>query len=237
MKRKVIVLFITYVLVNGCYNTEEDLTSIREFNFSLLESQDSVVANGFSNYSFIAEVPGVKYGDSKELKFKSTWGKWIGGSNTSIIPIKYNKTTDSYIDTILLKAGRTAGPFNIEVTEGIKHLGTLDFEALPQYPSFVQILADSLKLKVTPGNSTKLKALFSNKKGFPSYNIKFRFSTEAPVSIFPRDVFIDSAETIATLQISTETIIDTIKVYGEFPDLLGPQQFFVDTLKIIITKE
>ncbi|QLG46942.1 hypothetical protein [Costertonia aggregata] len=233
----IILITIITLIVNGCYDSEEDLTVNRQFSLRNLQSKDSIIANGFSFYSFEVEVPGVRYGGSKEISLESTWGEWNNGTNSSTIQIKYNKITDSYTDTVLLKAGRVPGAFSIAVTEKSSHLGTYNFDAIPQYPSFIQILADSVQLKLSPGNTTKIRALFSNDNGFPSYNTKFRFKTQDPVSIFPRDVFIDSAETIATLQISTETRIDTVKVYGELPDLHNPQQFFADTLKIKIINE
>ncbi|MCW5515286.1 hypothetical protein [Muriicola sp. Z0-33] len=233
MKINSIFFLATLLFLMGCYDPSEDLTSIDEFQFNLIESRDSLIADGFSSYNFVVKLPGVKYGDSKEVTLKSTWGLWPNDSTSAKMLIEYNSNDDAYVDTIKLKASRTAGPFTIQVNEGSDHLRTEDFESIPQLPSFVQVISDSIKLKLTPGNSTKLRALFFNNSGFPSDNTKFIFYTDADVTIFPREVYIESSETTATLQISTETKVDTIKVYGEIP-ALGLSQPIIDTLKIAI---
>lgn len=234
MRIKVILLYVVFFLANGCYNPEEDLTTLSTFEFSLLEPKDNISADGFSSYNFVIKLPGVKYGSSKEVTVKSSWGTWLNGSNSTTFPVGYNEIADIYSDTIRLKAGRTPGPFRIEIKEDSTHLKTVNFIAVPQFPSFVQIVSDSINLKLAPGNSTKLQALFFNERGLPSYNTKFRFVSESQVNIYPNEVILDTSKTEATLQVSTETKLDTVEIYGIFPDL-EMSQHITDTLKIVIT--
>jgi len=232
--KKIITITILAITVYSCYDTEDDMTELRQFNLSGLQLKDSVIADGFSLYSFLVELPGVRYGNPKEVKFSTNWGNWIGGTDSITIPIKYNKKTDSYIDTVFLKAGRETGLFAINVVEKSKKFGSFDFEAFAQFPTLVQIISDSLQLKLKPGSTTKLKILFSSEKGFPSNDIRFRLGTLDSVNIFPKDIFIDSTEATATLQLNNESNIGDVQVFGEFPELEESQNFEIDTLKIKI---
>lgn len=234
MKIHLTLYFAVLFLLVGCYSSEDDLTSIEAIEINLLEAEDDILADGFSTYHFVIKLPGIKYGESKETSVKSSWGTWNNDSSSATFFIEYNSLENIYIDTIQLKAGRIPGPFAIEISEGAKHIRTIDLSATPQYPSIVQILSDSIKLQLSPGNNTKVKALFFNESGFPSYGTKFRFKTEASVNIYPRDLILGSTETTATVQISIDTKPDTIKIYGEVPSL-GTAQPLIDTLKITIT--
>lgn len=233
MKSKLTVAILAFMAFS-CYDSQEDLTESRQFNLKSLDSNDSIIADAISLYPFLVEIPGVKYGDPKEIKFSTNWGSWTGDTDTITIPIKYNTTTDSYIDTVFLKAGRVTGNFAINVSEKSKNLGNIDFEVLPHFPTLVQIISDSLELKLESGNTTKLRILFASNDGFPSQDIRFRLITMDSVKIFPKDVFIDSTEAMATLQITNESEVGDIKVFGEFPEMRDFQNVEMDTLRIEI---
>ncbi|MEW2922104.1 hypothetical protein AB1A65_11585 [Muricauda sp. ANG21] len=235
MKHNALLLAALLILSIACYEPTEELTSIATFEFDVLESSENITADGVTNYNLVLRLPGIRYGDSRKLSVKTSWGTFADNTDTGIFPIPYNEISDSYIDTIILRAGRQPGPFRIEVNEDSTHIETLNFNALPNYPSFVQVLSDSIQLSLKPGNTSKLGLLFFSDVGFPSFNTRFRFLSDAEVNIFPREVIIDSVEPTATLQLITETEIDTIAVFGDILNL-GPeiQQPTIDTLKIAI---
>jgi hypothetical protein len=234
MRGKLLIITFFFIVLSACYDSKEDLTEIRKFNFERIILNDSLLADGFSVYSFLVEIPGIRFGESKEVKLATDWGSWIGGTDSLTIPVKYNSDVDSYIDTVFLKAGREVGLFTIQVNEGVEDLGRYDFETFAQFPTSVQILSDSLRLKLNPGSTTGLKIFFSSDKGFPSKDIRFSLTTLDSVNIFPQDIFIDSTEVASTLQLTNESNIGKIKVFGVFPELSGSENYKLDTLKIEI---
>lgn len=234
MRIKTELLFFTSLIIFGCYNPDEDITAIRNTEFSLIEPDEIIMADGASNYSFVIKLPGIRYGEPKEVTLESNWGKWANDASTTNLSIKYDIVADAYVDTVRLKASRIAGPFRIRIVQDSVSANTISLEAEAQFPSFVQIVSDSVSLKLLPNNSTNLKAFFFNDNGFPSDNTKFLFSADSDVNIFPREVFIDSSRTSATLQLATGTNVDTIQIYGEIP-AMGTLQPIIDTLKIAIT--
>lgn len=231
--KKALFTFLFLSMFISCYDLDDSITTNREVEFNRIKQESKIIADGISNYFFVLKLPGVKFGDSKKVSLTSTWGTWLNNSRTAEFDIAYNKNIDMYVDTVQLKANRYSGSFTIKVTEENKHLKTLNFNANPQYPSFVQIVSDSVNLKLSPNNSTKLKILFFNEEGFPSYKTKFILRTDANINIYPREVFIDTLEASATLQLSNETKIGNINIYGEI-NVSGIQQPKIDTLKINI---
>lgn len=233
MKMKPTILILALMLAYGCYNPEEDLTSIRDAEFNLILPTNDIVADGLSEYEFEIKLPGLKNGNPKTVSLTSTWGTWVNDSSSIDVAIEYNAVADAYTEMVKLKAARSFGPFTIQLNENSSPLKTISLEAQPQYPSRVQIVSDSIEMQLSPGNTAQLKAFFFSENGFPSNGIRYKFETDADVNIFPDEVLIQSSETMATLQITTETVLDTISIYGSIPEL-GLTQPAIDTLRIAL---
>ena len=142
MKYRAILYCTLLIFLTSCYNQQDELTSISTFEIDLLESVDNIVADGDTNYQFVLKLPGIRYGNSKQVTVKTTWGSLENNTNITKYPVAFNESADAYLDTILLKAGRTPGPFKIEINQDSTHLKTLNLNAKPNYPSIVQILSD-----------------------------------------------------------------------------------------------
>lgn len=230
---KKILGIISFFLLSGCYNPEDNFTDIKKVELDVLQSHDSITADGFSTYSILVKLPGIRFGGAKKVSLFTTWGAWRNDTTMIDLSIKYNSMVDAYVDTLQLKASREVKDFRILLTEDTEELGDISLKVKPQFPSLVQIVSDSIALKFTPGNFTAIKAFFYNEFGFPSVGTKFVFETDSKVNIFPREVFIESSVSSATLQLSTESALDTINIFGRIPvmDVSQPQ---LDTLKIRI---
>ena len=232
MKNSILV-FIGLLLLHGCYDPEESITSTRTTELSIQNPLDSIVADGVSIYKINVRIPGIRFGDLRKLTFKTNWGSWENGSSSITRSLGYDESVDAYADTLFLKASRIAKELTISVSDTTSFLGELNLKAFPNYPSSVQIISDSTSLKLIPSNSTKLRALFFSEKGFPSDGLRFRFKTDSTVVVFPKDVRIDSSEALATLQLSTNSKLDTISVYGLINNM-NQSELDIDTLKIAI---
>lgn len=233
MKLRVISLFTLFLVIYGCHDPDEDFTSIREVEFNLLMPENEILADGFSEYEFEIRLPGIRNGNPQTVSLNTTWGNWVNDSSSINVAIAYNAISDAYIETVKLSAERSSGPFVMQLNEDSSPLKTINLEAQPQFPTHVQIVSDSIEIQLMPGNTTQLRALFFNDNGFPSDAIRYQFETEANVNIFPDEVLIQSSEAMATLQITTETVSDTISIYGSIPEL-GMMQPIIDTLRIAI---
>ena len=236
MKLRSIVLIFALSIGFGCHDPDEDFTSIREAEFNLLGSENEIIADGFSEYEFEIRLPGVRNGSPQTVSLNTTWGQWVNDSSAINVAVQYNAISDAYVETVRLNAERSSGPFVIQLNENTSPLRTTNLEAQPNFPLRFQIVSDSVEIQLSPGNSTQLRALFFSENGFPSDAIRYQFETDANVNIFPDEVLIQSSEASATLQITTETVSDTINIYGSIPEL-GSMQPTIDTLRIAIIND
>ena len=233
MNIRAILLFAIFFIIYGCHDPSEDFTSIREVEFNFLMSENEIIADGSSEYEFEIRLPGIRNGNPQTVSLNTTWGNWVNDSTSINVALAYNELSDAYVETVKLSADRSIGPFVIQLNEDSSPLKTINLEAQPQFPERVQIVSDSIEIQLMPGNTLQLRALFFNQNGFPSNSIRYQFETEANVNIIPDEVLIQSSEAMSTLQITTESVADTISIYGRIP-ALGAMQPIIDTLRIAI---
>jgi len=181
---------------------------------------NSLIADSASLHKVAIRLPSLKGQNNVLVSLTTEWGMWPNRSQSINLNAKYNTDSSQYeLDTYLM-AGRTVQPFTI-TANSFGQIARFSYNSIPRYPDLVHLVADSLTLSRKLGATTTVRAYFYSNKGFPSYGLRFNFSSNQNANIVPMQVdFAPNRQVRSRITLLTNSVIsDTLIVTGNISGL------------------